>query len=105
MSWVYGSVKRPGARLVGSSGDGVASSSALERAADLATAVGFVSQHAIRPDPGTPTSDPLDRPLLHQRFDFRSLMTLSCRQHKSHWFTFPFRPQMQLGTKAALTLA
>jgi hypothetical protein len=73
--------------------------------ADLATAVGFVAEHSLGPQLGTPSPYSLHGPLLHHRLELRGFMTLTSRQHTGHQFPFPFDPQMQLRTETTLTLA
>lgn len=102
--FLKGSVQRPGARLIDAAGNRVPNASALEVLADLPAAGRFVSQDALWPQSRAPSSDPLDRPLLHQHFECRRFVALTCCEHHGHWFASPFCPQMQLRTETALTL-
>lgn len=70
--FIQGSVKRPSARLIAAAGNRVINSSVVEILPDLATAIGFVTQNALWPQPGTPSPSPLDRPLLHEHLQFRA---------------------------------
>jgi hypothetical protein len=72
---------------------------------DPATTIGFVSQDTPGPQPGTPSSDPLDRALLHQHFELCGFVTLTSSEHTGHWFPFAFDPQMQFCAETTLTLA
>jgi len=73
--------------------------------ADFATAVGFVSQDSLWPQSGTPSSDPLDCPLLHEDLELCGFVTLTRSEHTRHWFAFAFDPQMQFCAETTLTLA
>lgn len=80
--FVEDAITGSGARLIAAAGNGGSNSSTFQIAANLPTALAFVSQDALWPQLGTPSPHALDCPLLHHDLELRRFVTLTCSQHK-----------------------
>jgi hypothetical protein len=73
--------------------------------ANRPTAVALIANNAAGAALGPAGPRALDRPLLHQQHEHRSLMALPRRQQPGEWLAVALGSQMNFGAEAALTAA
>src|SRR5439155_25315951 len=94
-----------GPALIPPAGNGVANMALAQVAANLPTAVGFVTDHAPWAQAGPPAANPLDRALRHHLFEHHRFVALAGRQDEGHGLAAAFGPDVDLGAEAALAAA
>jgi hypothetical protein len=98
-------IKGTGSALILAPWNGEPDAMCPQVTSNFATAVAFVTNDAVRVEPGTTTMRPLHSPVLHQRLKHSGFVLLSRCEEQRHQLALPLGTQMDFRAETALTAA